>query len=881
MATKKETVLFEISIDVDSATTELTKWNQIIQQANADKKAALQLYKEEIISKKELTSLFESSNKQIERGKLAVDMYNQAIGIQKEKIEALKDAVNNLSMQYNALSNEQQQGEQGQQLQAMITNMQAGLDAAMVKQQEFQALVDSYQESITTAAVGNEGFAKTLVNMYQQSGSLGGVFTEIKTKFSAFSKAVIANPIMAIIAAIVVIFNALKSAIENNQAASQKLDAIMKPLGAVFKVLEKIIGELLMWLLKGIEGFEGIATAAMKACEKLPFVGQYFKEANAEIEKSIELEKAKKALSDLEKDTQVKNAENALAAAKLRKEAGDKENKTAKERIAANKKANQLELESYIAAKRIADEKLKIALKEAEGQTLTQEKEAELAKFRADAINAELAHFNMLGKIENQEKSFVKDIKGESTKTSSGGGGADKAKERRDKERELVRQAEDAITSLITDEQKKREAEINLSYNRQKEDLQRKLKEENNLTVNAKKAINDTIKSLEEQKNNELKALDQNEFEKQKEIVEKKLSLYKEDSKEALALRIEKLELERKEEIAAAERLNIDKNLVNKKYDEAIQNEKDTAQKALNEEALAKFTEKWSAEQAQIDSKNAKEIEKAQEKNESLLTIEKNTLAQKLVLKQEELEALSNLEDINDQQLLEKKRILNDEIAKLNDSLSKKDKDITEDVNNKKKASYQALYDSIYDFMEEFAENSEAMAVFSKAFALYQIGLDTASALTSGIAASQKATTFPANLIAMATTVAAILTNITKAKKTLSSEKPPKIKFASGGYVSGSGSGTSDSIPALLSNGESVLTASATSMFSPMLSAFNQLGGGIPISTSHVSSQVMGEEMLSRAFAKAVQQMPNPVVSVEEINNTNSRVQVLETYRSL
>ena len=48
--------------------------------------------------------------------------------------------------------------------------------------------------------------------------------------------------------------------------------------------------------------------------------------------------------------------------------------------------------------------------------------------------------------------------------------------------------------------------------------------------------------------------------------------------------------------------------------------------------------------------------------------------------------------------------------------------------------------------------------------------------------------------------------------------------FSVGGYVSGAGTNTSDSIPARLSNGESVMTAKATSMFAPILSAFNQLG---------------------------------------------------------
>lgn len=50
--------------------------------------------------------------------------------------------------------------------------------------------------------------------------------------------------------------------------------------------------------------------------------------------------------------------------------------------------------------------------------------------------------------------------------------------------------------------------------------------------------------------------------------------------------------------------------------------------------------------------------------------------------------------------------------------------------------------------------------------------------------------------------------------------------FSTGGYVQGAGTGTSDSIPARLSNGESVMTAKATSMFSPILSAFNHLPAG-------------------------------------------------------
>ena len=117
-----------------------------------------------------------------------------------------------------------------------------------------------------------------------------------------------------------------------------------------------------------------------------------------------------------------------------------------------------------------------------------------------------------------------------------------------------------------------------------------------------------------------------------------------------------------------------------------------------------------------------------------------------------------------------------------------------------------------------------------------------------------------------------VLAGIASAIKTVKS-----AKFAKGGLVTGPGSDTSDSIPAHLSNGESVLTASATRMFAPALSAFNQIGGGVPIINNIGSnSQQMGEDFFVRAFARGMAMAPRPVVSVEEINKTNNRVETIE-----
>ena len=77
-----------------------------------------------------------------------------------------------------------------------------------------------------------------------------------------------------------------------------------------------------------------------------------------------------------------------------------------------------------------------------------------------------------------------------------------------------------------------------------------------------------------------------------------------------------------------------------------------------------------------------------------------------------------------------------------------------------------------------------------------------------------------------------------------------------------------------------MITARATSMFAPILSSFNQMGGGVPINVAQTSNQTLGEDMLARAVAKGVRNI-RPVVSVEEITKVDNRVKALENLGSI
>jgi len=187
--------------------------------------------------------------------------------------------------------------------------------------------------------------------------------------------------------------------------------------------------------------------------------------------------------------------------------------------------------------------------------------------------------------------------------------------------------------------------------------------------------------------------------------------------------------------------------------------------------------------------------------------------------------------------------------------------------------AYSSIAGGIAKVFDVMGDSESDFAKISKVIALAEIAINTGKAIAAGVAQAQSVP-FPGNIAAIATTVATILANIATAISTVKS-----AHFAKGGLIQGKGTGTSDSITAKVSNGESIMTANATALFSPLLSAINQIGGGVPI--IHSGSSQVGEDMLAAAIAKGYSMAPAPVVSVREISDVSNRVQAIEDMASV
>lgn len=188
-------------------------------------------------------------------------------------------------------------------------------------------------------------------------------------------------------------------------------------------------------------------------------------------------------------------------------------------------------------------------------------------------------------------------------------------------------------------------------------------------------------------------------------------------------------------------------------------------------------------------------------------------------------------------------------------------------------AKYNAISSIVGGVGELFGalgEEQKEFAILQKTLALGEIMISQAVAIANAVKAGSNALS-PWQMIAqIATSVVAVTSAMAQAFAALDD-----AKFATGGYIKGAGTGTSDSIPVRVSNGESIINANSTAMFGSLLSSLNQLGGGVPIQVQQTAASVRGEDMLARAVAKGVAMLPAPVVSVQDINRGQRQVEVM------
>lgn len=534
----------------------------------------------------------------------------------------------------------------------------------------------------------------------------------------------------------------------------------------------------------------------------------------------------------------------------------------------------------------------------------------EVLAARKNLQDAQKAYEDLTGNKQSKSKS----VKQDST-----------AKKQAELERKAFEEAEKAMLDLMKDTATKRRLQIEQQYDSEIRKLKVRLATEKNLTEEAREAIRRTILLKEQKKNEELSKLDDEELkcqiEEQQKLTDSRLSVVQKGTWKELQLQKDKineqlrlnqlaLRQEREDKIAEADdkiqqaeeqygkesamaaEANAEKLAIEEEYAERIANLREKArqddlqldqqyrqqliqqrEQAFQNEAtqFEIWSTEWKlADMADKDDYIERELGFQQLNLDVIEDGELAVLAVRQQAAQEKYDAIVKAGQLEGETLEQfKARELAAEKAKVEAKLAYQNAEI-----KNRKAYYnsmRSLTNSLVSLTAAIGESDENFARLSKIITLAQITIDTGRAISAGVA-SASSLPYPANLAAIASTVATVLANIATAVSTVKS-----ANFAQGGKVTGPGSGTSDSIPANLSNGEFVMTAKATKLFEPLLLVMNQIGAGIvpmQVNNGYREAPLYADE-LRDSFAEAARNI-RPVVSVVEIADAQQQVDIIE-----
>lgn len=717
----------------------------------------------------------------------------------------------------------------------------------------------NYEAAILKAAQSNIPFLDSIIKMQTELGGVKQAFNVGKTAVIGFSKqllALLTNPIVAILASIAAAIMLVSKAINSSEEASNRWNIIAAPLSRSLDFLLNIVQRLAGGILSVVESGAKMIGWIAKMAEKLPGIGKYIRDINDANREAIKLAKEEAAIAKQARTDQVQNAKDQLEVARLRQQAKDKEKFTAEERLAFVKQANKLEEEQAKRNVDLATREFELLRKRSEWAENDAETNDKLAELEAAKYNAEKEYFSKTMELLEQENTIRGEIVTAQKVVS------EKVAAIKEKEREEIRKAEDEALKIVKDAQEKQFIETKRVYERQIEDLRIRLRTEIGLTATMRQALNQQIIALEQQKNDALQQLSEEqlmkEVENRQKLIFLQLESVKAGSEQEYQLKIQQLVAQRDVELRQKELTEQMKLAITEKYnkeidDLSVQHENDTAKKQAD------------ALKLRLDN----ELAEAKLNGDSELELLRMQEQQKLELK----DSLRRMGEESDAEFRARQLAADQEYLDAKQAVI--DKEV--EMQQNKGESLSVLAGNLADLLEQAAGDNENMAQLAKILAIAEVSIAQGVAIAKAVeTATRSSATWIDMLAAIGTVVASVTTVMGKAMKSVKS-----AKFAQGGKVEGPGSGISDSIPAMLSNGESVMTAAATSMFAPLLSAFNQIGGGIPINVTASSNQALGEDMLAKAVAKGMMMAPAPVVSVEEFTSVANRVKYVENLGSI
>lgn len=752
-----------------------------------------------------------------------------------------------LKQQYRSLSAAQRESEAGKALQKQI----ADLDA-QVKQ--FDASLGDHQRNVgnyTSALLGLNGNVAKVAELFQ-TGLTAGLKTA-GTALKSFGKTLLTTPvgwILAGVAAVVKVFQQLREAFKRNDEAGTALQVAL----ARFQPILTGIRKLFEGLAKGVAAVvDGLTKAATAVLNLIPA----YREAS---QAAQDLVKAQDDLEQQQREAAVRQAENNKKIAELNKKARSDEKLTAKEKEEIYKEIDELSRQNLEA-------ELKNRQKEYDNYVKWMEQQRKLDDEALDQknrlyialIQAQTDYLNETTRAASRESQARQEQqKEEENRRKAAQQAAREAAQRRreaaDKELEEMRKLQDIETEMIKDEVERRRQTIDLSYKRQIEDLEKRLKEEKNLTVETYKAIQKEIELLREKNAQEQADLTvetvRNENEKLLQETRKLEDINNSLIDDEMERRRTQISTSYNRQIEDLQRrldtetdMTIDQqNLITAQM-KALQKQRDKELEEIENEALRK---RYRLSQEEIANSlqerlnavfgNAAEIAKLE------LRYAEAAYADLVTMDSKTKKALFDNEEQYKAAVLQAEADMLAAREKSSQALQQQAKEVADTM--------QAVTGALSDLFEAAAGDSEAYAKFKKAMAIVDATISLAQTIAAATAISTEGDPYTL-AIRIAANVAAVTAQFAAVIKAIKAASIPSApSFERGGIVPGT-SYTGDNVTTRLNSREMVLTLQQQGNLFDLINAGFPRGG-------------IDYRRLAAAFAEGAAQVPAPVLTYSE-----------------
>jgi len=390
---------------------------------------------------------------------------------------AAEGSYNKLSAQYSILKirlNEMSEAErkntkEGQDMEKQAKKIYDEMNRLQQATGKYALNVGNYSNAITNAIGINTRWYKGL----QEIAALteGGLANGIKAAGSAlgaFGKqllALLANPIVAILAAVSAAFYGLAEGITSCEENTNKFNVVLAPTKRILIELQDLLQTCAEKTLALVERWQNLALITSHLLEKLPLLGSAFEKVNRAMEENIQLELQRQQIKQQERYNTVENAKLEYEVSLMKNIAASTNDATVKEM--ALKTARRKEGEILANNHKLALQKLDAINKEVAQNKSNTELLDKQAQAQAEVYRTQKAYQDHTLRINKQLHNLQKTTGGGGGRGGAGGNSVDLAKQMLEEQRQI----EEARISLVEDSFERERRTIIFNYKKKIEDL--------------------------------------------------------------------------------------------------------------------------------------------------------------------------------------------------------------------------------------------------------------------------------------------------------------------------------------------------------------------------------------------------------------------------